>query len=73
MGQSVRFNMGLCRHYESVELENVSVALAMITPEKVNNTCLGFNTFHMTKTSYILFLHMQNVSVWWLGTVVIAT
>ena len=53
MGQSVRFNMGLCRHYESVALENVSVAMAIITPEKVNNTCLGFNKFHMTKTSYI--------------------
>ena len=49
MGQSVRFNIGLCHHYESVELANVSVAIEMITPEKVNDTCLGFNTFHMTK------------------------
>ena len=66
MGQSVRFNIALCCHYESVELENVSVAVAMITPEKANNTCYGFNTFHITKTLYIRFLHMQNASVWWL-------
>ena len=37
MGQSVRFNTGLCHHYESVELENVSVAMAMIIPEKVSD------------------------------------
>ena len=28
MGQSVRFDIGLCCHYESVEYDNVSVALA---------------------------------------------
>ena len=66
MGQSVRLNMGVCRHYESVEFKNVSVAMAMITPEKANNTCLGFNPFRITKTSYIRFLYMQNASVWWL-------
>ena len=36
MRQSVRLNIGLCHHYGSVELENVSVAMAMITPEKAN-------------------------------------
>ena len=36
--------------------ENVLAALAMITSEKANDICLGFNTFHMTKirTSDIL-------------------
>ena len=29
--------------------ENISVAMAMISTEKMNDTCLGFNTFHMTK------------------------
>jgi len=54
MEQSVRFNIALYHHYESVELENVSVAMAMINSEKVNDTCLGFNTFYMTNihTSY---------------------
>ena len=37
MGQSVRLNIGLCHNYESVELENVSVAMAMIIP--------GFNKY----------------------------
>ena len=49
MGQSIGFNIGLYHHYESVELENVSVAMAMVNPEKANDTCLGFNTFHTTK------------------------
>ena len=35
--------------------KNVSVAMAMITPEGANDTCMGFNTFHITKTSYIRF------------------
>ena len=54
MGQSVRLNIGFCHHYDSVELENVSVAMAKINSEKVNDTCLGFNTFYMTNihTSY---------------------
>ena len=30
MGQSVRFDIGLCSHYESVEYEKVSVALASL-------------------------------------------
>ena len=34
MGPSVRFNIGLCRHYQSVELENVSAAIAIINPER---------------------------------------
>ena len=56
MGQSVRFNMGLCLHHELWNWrKNVSVAMAMITPEMENNTCLGFNTFYITKTSYIRF------------------
>ena len=50
MGQSVRLSMGLRCHYESVEFKNGSVAMAMITPEKVNDTCLGFNPFHINKT-----------------------
>ena len=29
--------------------ENVSVAMAVITPEGANDNCMGFNTFHMTK------------------------
>ena len=58
MGQSVRLSMGLCCHYESVEFKNVSVAMAMITPEKVNDTCLGFNPFHITKTLYIRILNI---------------
>ena len=37
MGQSVRFNIGLCHYYKSVELENVSVAMAMIIPEKASD------------------------------------
>ena len=49
MGQSVGFNIGLYHHYESVELENVSVAMAMVNPEKANDTCSGFYTFHTTK------------------------
>ena len=49
MEQSVRFNIGLYHHYESVELENVSVAMAMVNPEKANHTCSGFYTFHTTK------------------------
>ena len=38
--------------------------MVMITPEVAKDTCMGFNTFHTTKTLYIRFL---SASVWWLG------
>jgi len=60
-GQGESLRTRLCHHYETVELENVPVSMAMINPEKANDTCLGFNTFHMTKCSYISVSHMQSV------------
>ena len=36
------------------ERENVSVTMAMITPEGVNDNRMGFNTFHTTKN----FVHL---------------
>ena len=39
-------NIALCRHKESVEYENVSVAMAVITPEEMNDT-------HMASTHFI--------------------
>ena len=57
--------------------ENVSVAMAMITPEEMNDTHMASTHFKYTlKTLYIRFLHMQSTSEWQLGkfiAVVIAT
>ena len=51
-----------------VNRKNVSVVMAMITPEGVNDTRMGLNTFHMTKKLCRSdFLHMQSASVWWLS------
>ena len=50
--------------------ENITVPTAMITPEGTKDTHMGFNIFHMTKTFYIRFLHMQSVSVWLLGNLI---
>ena len=57
--------------------ENVSVAMAMITPEEMNDTHMASTNFkYALKTLYIRFLHMQSTSEWQLGkfiAVVIAT
>ena len=41
-------------------MENISAAMAVVTPEETNATFMGFNTFHITKTSYIRSLHMHS-------------
>ena len=63
-----RFNLDLYAITKSQQnsRENRSVAMGMITLEGAIDTCMGFNTFHMTETQYIRILHKQNASVWWL-------
>ena len=42
----------------------------MIAPEDANDTCMGFNRFHMTKSLYIRFLPMKSSPLWWLGKLI---
>ena len=50
VGQSVRFNRlnYVITKSQYNMTENASLSMAMVTPERVNVTCMGFSTFHMT-------------------------
>ena len=60
MGQLVRFNIGLCHHYESVELER-ECSVDKSGKGKINDNCFGFKTFE--KFIHQIFTYAQCFSI----------